>query len=524
MILDFREYDGPDVLEADLCIVGAGAAGISLAREFVGHPFDVCLVESGGFELEAEVQALYQGESVGIPVPLQASRLRYFGGTTGHWGGWCMALTDADFRARPWVPHSGWPIDSADLADYYARAQVTCELGQVVLDDDVWKGLGVDASGWQPRKLVDRFWQRSAPTRFGAAYREELERAPNVRVLLHANLTELATASDAGRVTGAVIQSFAGRRAVVRARRYVLACGAIENARNLLLSDRVARAGLGNQHDRVGRFFLAHPACPGGHIVTNRPDALRGRTRWLAYPSRPAGKPTTNVRPGIFLAEVLQESEGVLNCVIGFSEIEAPKGVRAARRALAALREGRLPENLSGTIRQIAGDFDEVLPALYRDWSEGEKAKFKVSFTCEQEPDPASRITLSGERDALGLRRVRVDWRVNDRFHRTATIALRTLGAELGRLELGRLHVAEWFQPELGVDTPVLVGWDHQMGTTRMSANPKEGVVDVNCRVHGVANLYVAGGSVFPTSGVTSPTFTLVALALRLADHLKSTA
>jgi choline dehydrogenase-like flavoprotein len=240
VFLDFRTVDDNALFEADLCIIGAGAAGITIARELAGSHIQVCLVEAGGLEFEPDVQDVYAGANIGHPYfDLDVARLRFFGGTTNHWTGQCAPLQPIDFRSRSWVAHSGWPITRQDLDPFYRRAQSICQLGPFAYGAEVWSQIGVEPHAFDPDEVELCFWQRSPPTNFGEAYRTDLERAANVRVLLHGNVTNIATDSSAAVVQHLDVRTLDGKNGRIRAKIYVLACGGIENARLLLLSDSV---------------------------------------------------------------------------------------------------------------------------------------------------------------------------------------------------------------------------------------------------------------------------------------------
>ncbi|MFC6671848.1 FAD-dependent oxidoreductase [Marinobacterium aestuariivivens] len=208
MIIDFRQLDNGTEIEADVCIIGAGAAGITLAGALRGSGVQVCLLESGGYELNEEIQSLYRGEKRGLPYwELHLARLRYFGGSTNHWGGWCGPLDESDFEARPWVPHSGWPIRRQALDAYYPAAQALCELGPYRYGIADWEDDARRFPDFHPAKLHAQLWQFSPPTRFGTVYRRELGEAGNIRAYLYANVTELETDENASRVLRAQIRT-----------------------------------------------------------------------------------------------------------------------------------------------------------------------------------------------------------------------------------------------------------------------------------------------------------------------------
>jgi choline dehydrogenase-like flavoprotein len=273
MLLDARTIPSNAVLEADTCIVGAGAAGIALAREFIGSRLKVLLLESGGTEIEADTQDLYRCDDRGDSYPdLTTNRLRFFGGTTNHWGGWCTPLEDIDFEERDWIPYSGWPFDRTHLDPWYRRAQPICQLGRY---DYVPANWGIAKSPPAPPfagpSFVCKMLQVSPPTRFGLFYLKTLTEAPNVTTMLYANALQ-AEVGDGGRqVKHLAVATLAGGRFTVTARAFVLAAGGVENARLLLLSREAAGGRLGEDHDLIGRFFNTHLEYSGGVIAVSNP-------------------------------------------------------------------------------------------------------------------------------------------------------------------------------------------------------------------------------------------------------------
>jgi choline dehydrogenase-like flavoprotein len=483
-------------LRADICIVGAGAAGISLAQALAGSRRRVIVLESGGLSPDADTQRLYAGEISGLPQPpLDASRLRYFGGTTNHWAGWCRPLDPGDFAERPWVPASGWPIDREDLDPYYERAHEVCDLGPWDYGTPAWGRFAEPLPKLSESGLRALLVQLSPPTRFGTKYGEVLSTAPNVEVLLESNLLELVPDENARTIRHAEVGTLSGRRFRVESRHFVLACGAVENARLLLSSNRITEPGLGNDNDLVGRYFMDHPRVrPAGRVFWNddRAKKLEQYTRVDA----------TRAMLAVGLEAEVQEREGLCNSMV-FAEASAPlAAVAATHPGDAAI--ARFLQRTSG-LAESAG---------VSEWW----------VRSEQSPNVDSRVTLGSERDALGMRRPVLDWRVQDLDLRTLARVSEIYAEALTRSGLARVKV----DPRLlaaGSEASELLTSDwHQMGTTRMAETPKHGVVDSDCRVFGIDNLYLAGASVFPTSGAMNPTLTLVALALRLADHLSTRA
>ncbi|MCB1890554.1 MAG: GMC family oxidoreductase [Rhodocyclaceae bacterium] len=503
MFIDARDLPDGSRLETDLAIVGAGPAGITIARALQGSGRDICLVESGGLTPESDTQALADGECAGIDYPLQASRVRAFGGSSHHWGGFCRPLDPIDFEARDWVPHSGWPFGFATLAPYYARA---CEILEIAparfTDAAYWQAASGDtlpepASG----RVATTFVQFSPPTRFGTRYHAVLAEAMYIRVLLHANVCALESTADGRAVSGLAIRTLDGRRLSLAARTVVLATGGLENPRLLLLSDGVAPNGLGNDHDRVGRCFMEHPHLSHfAEIVVADlallPRVYREQLQVDGRRGQAAFHPSASfLRQRRLLNATFMGGIGTTFAPDAPADTPLAEEQRALLRALGPLMSARGPAREGAPLGHV----------------------FNLGCACEQAPDPDSRVTLSTTRDALGLRRLRLDWRLGELDRRSFAAHVRALAQEFGALGIGRT----WLDLGDEHSWPITVsGGNHHMGTTRMHADPHQGVVDADCRVHGIDNLYIAGSSVFPTGGAANPTLTLVALALRLADHL----
>jgi choline dehydrogenase-like flavoprotein len=527
MINDFREMADEAIIEADLCIIGAGAAGISMAKYLMGSRLQVCLVESGGFEFDVGTQSLYKGKNIGRRYfPLDATRLRYFGGTTNHWGGWCAPLSDIDFKQRDWVPYSGWPITRQDLEQYYIQAQKLCEVGPYRYEHEDWETDEFKLLDVLPEKIANKLWQLSpTQTKFGKVYRAELEKASNIQVLLHANVLEILSNKSAQAVEGVKIASLdTNKTATVRAKVVVLACGGLENPRILLVSNRVQSAGLGNQNDMVGRFFMEHP-----HAMETATLVTLKHSLPLAYYNGSTVREGTHLQPALGISEPAQQKHQILNIAAlthSNSSIVQSEGYRAFRKISKALKSNKFPNNFSDHIINVITDLDDVASGLYyrlRGISKPLPRNTHITFRSmsEQVPNPDSRVVLNTEKDALGLPRLKLDWRLTELDKRSIRVIHQLVGEEFGRMGLGRLKISEWLLAQDDSWHDHVVGGFHHMGTTRMSEDPKQGVVDKNCRVHGLANLYIAGSSVFATSGYCNPTLTLVALAVRLAAHLE---
>lgn len=565
MLIDARSVSQQEQLETDICIIGAGAAGITLARQFSGQAFRVSLLESGGLEYDSDTQALYQAENHGLAYfPLETARLRFWGGSTNHWGGVCRPFDELDFVSRPWVPYSGWPIQKTELQAYYSRAQALCQLTTAEWETSYWEAQDqFQALAFPGSRLQTRVAQvvPHAQRSFGKNYLNELQRAPNLSLYLHANVTQLLTDEAGSRVTGVEIACLTGTRFTLQAKVVILATGGIENARLLLLSNRQQPAGLGNQHDLVGRFFLEHPRLVAAQIIPTDPYLGLG-----FYGPHVVG--ASMIQSYLALsAETLQQEQLVdvqmdLDAVYdpAYAKALHADGVNSFKAIWERVTDGKpldhfgqhvgnivhdlmnwqestihvaplplpSPEAISKILRtqraerpRLISEFlGNIALAIYNEIYGGVPlTSIQVTARLEQAPNPQSRVTLSADRDALGLQRTQLDWQLSELDKQSLVRALEILGAELGSAGLGRLQILV-DEAESGWPATLRGGW-HHMGTTRMSADPRQGVVDATCRVHGLSNLYVTGSSVFPTAGAGTPTLTLVSLALRLADHIQ---
>lgn len=507
MFIDARKLPNESRLTADLAIIGAGPAGITLARSMIDRATQVCLIEAGDRAYDGPTQALYGGENVGIDYPLTGSRLRFFGGSSNHWGGYCRPLSPIDLERREGLAESGWPIDFEELGRYYGAASDVVEVGSPrFFDRNYWQEKTDKPIPEMPSGRMDlKFVQFSPPTRFGQRYGDELKAADNIDVLVNANVTNIGATEDGRAIRQLDIATLTGLRHQVRAKVFVLATGGLENPRLLLLSNDKVQAGLGNQHGLVGRYFMEHPHVGDlGQLVVREIDRLPPLF-WRRVTVEGRGAKASFVPSATFLRQ-----NRLLNITFMVGDNWA-------------YRRGEAPHDL-----EIAAGNLDMLAASSRLTGGGNPGNqgwlgsgLSVGCACEQSPNPESRVTLAEERDALGLRKIRLDWQLTEFDRRSLVRHLKNLATEIGALGIGRMRV-DVEDPD---NWPAFVmGGGHHMGTTRMADDPTRGVVDRNCRVHGLDNLYVMGGSVFPTGGAANPTLTIVALTLRLAEHLKSRA
>ena len=525
MIIDARSLPDGEAISGDICIIGGGAAGITLALELRGTGIDVVLLAGGDLHFDDVWQSTYTGPNLGLQGwENDASRLRMLGGATNHWAGNCMPLDPIDFEARPGIPYSGWPITRADLDPYYLRAQPYVETpGQDEYDTaDRWARLNATPIDFDPSKLRSYLYAESAPTAFGYTYEEDLQAADNIRLFLNAAALEIGTNDTASDVELVQCANDKGQSFTVRAKQYVVAAGGIETPRLLLLSNKVQPAGLGNANDLVGRFFMDH--------LSIRP-ALTSMQKTKAADFGPY-MASQEIDNGFFRAaigaseEILRKEELPNFLFFVFEQTNNSPGRMSAQTIRRTIGSDSGVPDIMHHLENVLTDLDGVTNEVFRTIGNTRGDLIPRTWidpwvVTESIPDPESRVQLVEARDPLfGQNQVSLDWRVTDDQLDAFVRATEILAEEMGRLGFGRI----WSDlMREGYDWPRQPAHGkHHCGTTKMSADPKTGVVDADCRVHGISNLFVASSAVFPTHGAGTPTLTIVALAVRLADHLKA--
>lgn len=552
MILHADELPPGATLSAEICIVGGGPAGITLALTLARFGHDILLLESGDLEANDATQALNAGEVADetLHSPPDKYRVRCLGGATSIWGGRCMPFNPIDFEARPFVPHSGWPIGYEEVERHYPAANALCEAGEYEYDARlaVSGGMRPLIAGFAPTHFdmngIERF---SCPTHFGDRYRARLRSLPNVRVLLRSTVVRLAASSDGARITQVEARDSKDRPFTVTADQFVVAAGGIETARLLLASHDVHAAGLGNAEDLVGRFYMCHIAGTAGAL-----KVVGGReTVWHGYDVAWDG---TYCRRRIALRPDVQRQRGVGNVIfrLHHPRIADPahetgplSAIFLAQRFISYeyakrlvsdapptpglwLRHGfNAVRDAGSTVRFLthwlrhrtlaARKFPSVIIRPRRNL-------FSLDFHAEQVPNPDSRITLGNSVDRFGNPQVRIDWRYTRQDVDTVLQAFNLLRGDLAEQGVGTLTLAPNEQ-----DIETVVRRDgayggHHIGTARMGASAATGVVDRHGKVFGLSNLFVAGSAIFPTSSQANPTLTIVAMSLRLAEHLRDVA
>ena len=513
MIRDLlKERPSPDY-RPQVCIVGAGAAGICLAVELAQRGKSVMLLEGGGRDVEDAAQEPYRSQVVGhVHRGIHSGRFRAHGGTTTRWGGQILELNAEDFERRDWIAESGWPFAHAELAPFYKRALAFEGLANAIEDDAaVWRALGLPAPSFAAMQSYLTRW--CPEPNFARLHRAPLETSSGIQVWLHANAVELLMEGDAVRALRYRTQQ--GSEATVQADEFVFCTGAIECVRFFL---QPRNSGLPwNRSGLLGRHFQDHIDANAAQVVP------RDRRRFAQLFDNIFLR-GYKYHPKLRLGPGEQKQSRILNCAATMAFASDMDDALAATKATAKhLLRGRWAElHAADVLRSVSH-----APLLMRQTARyafehraynPAAAEISLRVHCEQRPDSDSAITLAEERDSLGLLRARLDWRISE-------LELETIRHYAKSAVTSLTHVAH-VQPDrklLSRDPSFLDQCDdsnHHMGGMRMASPPGRGVVDPDLLLSGTRNVYICSGAVFPTSGFSNPTHTILALAMKLADHL----
>lgn len=464
----------------DFCIVGTGPAGITLAIELANQNFSILLLEAGGLDYSNESQDFYECESVGNEGWPKLTRLRFFGGTSNHWSGRCRPFEASDFERQSINGLPGWPLGYAEVDTYLSKAMEIIDLDkeagfQPINDDLLRDQFSPDASTQSP------------PTRFKTKYIETVRNHDNIHCLYNATAIDMALDDKQTTAQSILVSDYSNIKARFTAKKFILCLGGIETPRFLLNCKSQIADGIGNSHDMVGRCFMEHLNVPLGSFIYRNPDDY-------------------------FRMQFSTDADFAREASIGHSNVTL--GIVQTVRSY-------------GRTKAIKNFFKNLACQL----DVSEKVQYLSTFKCpgmgnistlmEQSPNLNSRVTLSDQKDSMGLQRAKFDWQINDYDRRTIRSVGLNFAKQFEKSKLGKVKLNEFVIS----DDPSAIPFSrhcHHMGTTRMSKAAKDGVVDENCRVHGVGNLYIAGSSVFSTGGACNPTMPIIQLCLRLADHLSS--
>jgi choline dehydrogenase-like flavoprotein len=533
VIIDATKFDFADP-RTDVCIIGGGAAGLTLAAALADLKIQILVLEAGGSSPADWSDDILKGDASGNHPPPQSHRVCALGGTSLRWGGGCVPLDPIDFEKRSWSPETGWPITHSELAQFYAPAMEAAEAGE-----NTFHSPGPLIEGLGHEDFETRLERFSRPTNFANRWRAVLKSSPNVKVLLRARAVALERGPDL-RVSHVIVALKDGRRPRIAAGRFILCLGGLETPRLLLASAADCPEGLGNEYGWVGRGYMCHTAAVTGFVTMNEHTNVGfGHERdaqgvW--------------VRRRLCLSEASQRRHQLLNLAfrlrtqdvsdfnhrdaalslvhlvkacVGGERDQTRQDSGASGRAIVPhlANVARNPLRVASAITTIAKErlfCDRVAPSIAL---RAKNNRYALEFHGEQAVNRASRVFLGENTDEIGTRRICIDWRVSDIDVRTVTFAYDMLARNLNQAGVGRLTYDRDKLPEKIISAGAYGG--HHIGTTRMSNRPEDGVVDKDCRVHGTENLFIASSSVMPTSGQANPTLTILALAYRLAAHLR---
>lgn len=543
MIIKPTEIGNNQEIETDICIIGAGTAGLTIAKEFINTSKSVVVLESGGKEPGSESNESTEGKNIGVPYyDLKDTRERAFGGSSHLWyyvpGLRLRGMDAIDFEKKDWIPYSGWPLSKSDLDPYYEKAHRLFKIGPYTYRYEDWIEPGEHnylESGEEDLFKTTMF-QFARKDIFYNDYLNDFKNAENVKIFLESTVLKIETTENAKEVERLSVSIQNDIQFSVKANCYIIAAGGLENARLLLLSNNHANQGLGNDKDLVGRFFMEHPHMWGKGVVGTyyptesekfNPNDIyhfhyRNGTSLLGYL--------------IFKDEVIRQNK-LLNITFGMrgESLQYPagyqEGVAALRNALSNMKHGRINKEMINELGKFFNNGTAVVYESIRKLVNGQVEKWNrlgleetgiyINLMAEQAPNPDSRVILGDERDRFGQRKIQLDWRLTDLDLESMKKSLEILNTNLQKKGLGYIDI--YVNTDLEDMAPNIHGGYHHMGTTRMHEDPTLGVVNEHCKIHGTHNLFVAGSSVFPTVGYANPTLTIVALAIRLADHLKKT-
>lgn len=475
MILTNTELKQLDNEIFDACIIGTGPAGVSVALGLESKGQRILLLEAGDTEFTEKSQSHYRGAIIGDKYfGLDVCRLRYLGGSSNHWAGKCRTLDEVDFQAKNGFPATEWPIAKKDIDPYLEKASEILGLPEIPADSKL-----------ETDELKSISFVQPPPVNFKLKYSQYLHDSDSILLATNANVTSFTPNYNTVKTVN--IRCCNGSAVKIQARRYILATGGIENSRLLLWSNFLANGELIKNARTLGRYWMEHP-----HAYVC--DAfINANTKSTVDPHIITSYSPTNA---------LMKSKKVLNCGLNITPIP----------------------NYEGTQKMIQ-DLMCIAPRV-GNWAsyklkKGHLCGAKVYAASEQEPVIDNRIELSEEKDKLDVPRTNLFWKKNENDLRTCRIATEALGRYISSNNLGRLHLNKWLRNDEGFPDKTVIGGHHHLGGTRMASSPEQGIVDKNCKVHGMNNLFIAGSSVFPSGGHANPTLPIVQMALRLAHYLR---
>jgi len=500
MLIDALSLDSGISLEESIVIVGAGAAGITIACEFEKIGLNAILIESGDFNPDSETQNLYKGfvdstSPNSLPhEPIDKYRARFFGGTTNWWGGACLPYDEIDFLKKTVTSNSGWPISRESLDQYYSRANEYFGINLVDFNLPPKSKLG-------SREVIDglssssifktKYWLlKENKVNFGKKYKNKLKNSKNIKILLNANVISLEQKNES--IEHLIVKTINNKKFTVRGKKIILAMGGLEIPRILLASKSHSRNGVGNNFDLVGRFYSPHVNATHGILILN--------------PKVKVDRKYEKLSKGILYRKFISLSDdyikkGYMNCKILLESIDT-------------VEKNELTEHVYKLFHPMTG-----INEIYNKILDKKNFAFALNGAFDQVPNYDSGIKLSKEKDVLGTPKIILKHAITEQDKKAYSDFYKLLAITVGSYGLGRFC----YDKSMRYLFKYIEGYhgaSHHTGMTRMAIKPSEGVVDVNCKVFGLSNLYISSASIFPTASHANPTYTIVALSIRLAEHL----
>lgn len=508
----------------EYCILGGGVAGITLATELLKSEKDICIIEGGDETFTMDSQSLY--EPAAAPLNYEDptyDRLRFLGGSSNHWENNTSPLNATDFEEKEWVKNSGWPISYEQIEPYYLKAAEYCGTGSDGYKTQYWADKFQQTDPMQNSSKITTNIVKGAtpPTRFFNKYGDMLKTQKNVTVFKNANLVDIEFDQTSEEIKQITFSNFNKVLHTINAKVFILCLGGIENARYMLIFNQKYQNALGNKGDNVGRYFMDHPVLRAAKLYPNDKD------KFSIYTMR-KHIDTKMVSGFIEVDESAIRKHKINNVRIPLFERNnfiISEGIESFHVLSSALDNDHLPDYFGQHLINILSDIDMVSEAIARKTFDSKLfdhaddfGGYDLPIMIEQTPHRDNRVYLGEAVDKLGIQKILIDWQLHQDDIENMWKALELIGAELGKLGLGRLKVMKEYEERLVSEKMYFS--HHHMGTTRMADNVDKGVVDANLKVFGTKNLYISGSSVFPTGSHLPPTLTIAALTVRLAEHL----
>ena len=483
MFISIEEVENNSTLNSDVCIIGGGPAGITLAKEL--EKFNVILIEGGELEFSEKSQNLYKGSIAGNPKyrpDLDICRLRYWGGTSNHWGGWCAPLSKFDFERKDYNPGGEWPISyEKDYLPYLDEACNYCDIEK--FNNQFEKE--IDNSS----KLLKSYWHFSKPTLFGEKFFTDFKKNQNLKIIYGANFYKF-TETNGEVKTSSFISYDKNKIIKLSSKIFILCCGGMENARILLSQKLLYENNSLKAHNMIGKSFQEHIAV--GRIAE-------------IIPFNQIDKSMFNFVKKSYLIKNYKNYDDLFKLTSNYRQKnKLKKQIRFSLKPSHLLKQNTLNTSF-----------------LFEEHIKNDVKTIDLTPLTEQSVNKLSRISLDKDTDELGMRKIKFNWNLTTLDKSSIFKNLKLFGEEMARLGYGRLKMNKIYSEFIDGWGSNTGGGAHHMCTTKMSDNIKKGVVDSNCKLFKTSNFFIAGSSVFPSGGSVNPTLSIVALSIRLSKHLK---